>query len=80
MIRLFFAVQILLSVELTSKPNAYGDIAMSTLASAPTHPHVFLEECIAQEYCESHRNFYCVKDKEFICIHAGMCMTGPCKC
>ena len=77
MIWLFFAVQILLSVELTSKPNAYGDTAMSTLASAPIQPHVFLKEYIAQEYCESHHNFYCVKDKEFICISAGMCMTGP---
>ena len=74
---LVLVVQIFLSVVITSKSNAHEDTERSTQdLSAQTQHHTFLVEYTAQDYCESHGNFYCVKTKEYICIRAGMCMTG----
>ena len=76
MLQLVLVVQIFVSVVITSKSNAHEDTERNTRdLSAQTQPHTFLDEYTAQDYCESHANFFCVKTKEFICIRAGMCMT-----
>ena len=71
-----FSISIVVATNL--KSIAHRDSERSTAAaSTQSQSHALPEEHKAQDYCVSHADFFCVKAERYMCIRAGMCMTGP---
>ena len=66
---------ILWAIAFSSHLAAYSDHKSSTV-TLKSMPQSFLKQHTAIDFCLSHRLFYCLKFEEYLCIPAGMCMTG----
>ena len=71
----FIVGKILLAIVFLSDLTCYGYNDNSTVLLAST-PQSSLREHTAVDICLSHFYFHCVKVEDYLCIRAGMCVTG----